>query len=59
MERARWLAFYRLDSATHQYAEHRSKLEKMELSLDEWLQMTPDARKFKLDFAKTAKGLEG
>ena len=29
----------------------------MELSLDEWLQMTPDARKFKLDFAKTAKGL--
>ena len=48
--RERWLAFYRLDSETHQYAEHRSELEKMDLSLDEWIQMTPDARKFKLDF---------
>ena len=30
----------------------------MNLSLDEWLQMTPDARKFKLDFVTTkAAGL--
>ncbi len=59
MERVRWLAFYRLNAATQQYAEHRAELEKMNLTLDEWLVMTPDARKFKLDFAKSAKGIGG
>ena len=53
-DRARWLAFYRLEGATQQYAQHRAPLEKMNLSLDEWLQMKPDARKFKLEFAETA-----
>ena len=53
MERARWIAFYRLDAATQQYAEPRRALEKINLPLEEWLHMTPEARKFKLEFAET------
>ena len=56
-ERARWIAFYRLDAATQQYAGHRAELEKIDLSLEEWLQMTPDARKFKMESAKSAAGV--
>lgn len=51
-ERARLLAFYRIRSDVRAFASNAHYLEKLGVTLEQWLEMDPKVRKMKIEFAR-------
>ena len=48
VDRARYIAFYRLRGDLSEWAEHEAKLTKTGVTLDRWMEMDDSLKKFKL-----------